>query len=320
VKPEARVFGIIGIAVGVGLLGIGAFAQVDITPRPKSPAPGSLQTGRSDIRVDSHLVLVPVSVNDDFNRPITGLEKENFRVFEDKVEHPIVSFSSEDEPIALGFIFDTSGSMKYAIPEGRHAAAEFLKLADPKDEFFLVEFDSRPRLTVPLSGETEQINTEVLFTKSGGSTALIDALYMGIHEMAKSKKGKKALVLISDDGENNSRYTPTEIRRIVRESDVLIYSVVVAGESGSDQRYGQGLMKEISETSGAHMFYAGTGNLTDIAQKICIELRNRYLLAYVPPDSPRDGRYHHIEVRVVAPRGLPKLRAHWRTGYYAPSD
>lgn len=289
-------------------------------PRPKPVPPGAPQNGRSNIRVDSHLVLVPVAVNDEFNRPITGLEKENFHVFEDKAEQPIATFSSEDDPIALGFIFDTSGSMKGAIPEGRHAAAEFLKLADPKDEFFLVEFNSRPQLTVPLTAETGQINTQVLFTKSGGSTAMVDGLYMGINEMRKSKKGKKALVLISDDGENNSRYTPTEIRRIVRESDVLIYSVVVASEFGSDQQYGQGLMREISETSGAHMFYAGAGNLTDIAEKICIELRNRYVLSYVPPDSPRDGRYHRIDIKLAPPRGLPKLRAHWRTGYYAPTN
>lgn len=313
------------VAARIGAMGavfvLGAFAQVEITPRAKPGHTGDPQPGRSQIRVDSHLVLVPVSVNDDFNRPITGLEKENFRVFEDKVEQPIASFSSEDEPIALGFIFDTSGSMEHVIPEGRHAAAEFLKLADPKDEFFLVEFNDRPRLVVPLTAETGKIDTEVLFTKSAGSTALIDALYMGIHEMKKSKMGKKALVLISDDGENNSRYTSREIQRIVRESDVLIYSVVVGGEGGgSDQAAGQGMMRGLSEESGAHMFYSTAANLTDIALKICIELRNRYLLSYVPPDSPRDGKYHHIEVRVVPPRGLPKLRAHWRGGYYAPSQ
>ena len=306
--------------IGAVLLAVAAFAQVEITPRTKPVPPGAPQAGRSRIRVDSHLVLVPVSVNDEYNRPITGLEKENFRVFEDKAEQPIAAFSSEDEPIALGFIFDTSGSMHYAIPEGRHAAAEFLKLADPKDEFFLVEFSDRPRLVVPLTADTSQIDTEVLFTKSAGSTALIDALYMGIHEMKKSKIGKKALILISDDGENNSRYTPSEIRKIVRESDVLIYSVVVGGGyGGSDQMSGQALMKEISETSGAHMFETSAYELPDIAQKICIELRNRYLIAYVPPDSPRDGRYHRIEVKVVPPRGLPKLRAHWRSGYYAPT-
>jgi Ca-activated chloride channel homolog len=308
-------------SIGMVLFAFSVLAQVEISPRAKPGAPDAPQSGRSNIRVDSNLVLVPVVVDDQLNHPVTGLEKENFRVFEDKVERPITSFLDEDEPIALGFIFDTSGSMGGAIQDGRHAAAEFLKLADPMDEFFLVEFDSRPRLVVPLTAETDHIRTEVLFTHSDGSTALIDALLMGIHEMKKSKKGKKALVLISDGGENNSRYTTTELRKIVRESDVIIYSVAVGGASAAAEvQFGRSLMKEISETSGARMFEAGAGQLPDIAEKICIELRNRYVLGYVPPDSPRDGRYRHIEVRLVPPRGLPKLKAHWRTGYYAPTQ
>jgi len=183
----------------------------------------------ANLRVDTNLVLVPTTVNDPFNHPVTGLEKENFKVFEDKVEQTITSFSSEDEPIALGFIFDTSGSMHGLLPEGRAAAAELLRFANPEDEFFLVEFDTRPRLVIPLSSNTSPIGLEVMMTEEGGSTALIDALFMGIHEVHKSKRTKKALVLISDGGDNNSRYTPTEVKKVVKESDVLIYTVAIAG-------------------------------------------------------------------------------------------
>jgi VWFA-related protein len=306
-------------ALLLSLAVICAHPQTSVEPRPARP-PKDASLPSANLRVDTNLVLVPVTVNDLSQHPVTGLEKENFRVYDDKVEQTITSFSTEDEPIALGLVFDTSGSMRGAIPAGRRAAAEFLKLADREDEFFLVEFDTRPRLTIPLTSDTGHISTEVMVTKPGGSTALIDGLYMSIHEIQKSKRTKKALVLISDGGENHSRYTPSEITTVVRESDVLIYTVAVGGGYDADSRFGLGLMKRIAETTGAHMYEAARYELPDIAQKIAIELRNRYVLGYVPHDQKRDGHYHRIEVRVAPPRGLPKLVAHWRLGYYALSD
>lgn len=302
-----------------------AKAQVDIQPRRRPSASRKGEAGESsmpsaNLRVDTNLVLVPATVNDGLNHPVTGLEKENFKVFDDKVEQTITSFSTEDEPVALGFIFDTSGSMNGLLPQGRDAAAALLKFADPEDEFFLVEFDSRPRLVIPLSSKTSEIGLEVMMTKSGGSTALIDALYMGIHEIHKSKKTKKALVLISDGGENHSRYSPGEIKNVVKESDVLIYTVAIGAGHDADSMAGMGFMSSVAEMTGAHMFNAGAVELADIAEKIGIELRNRYVIGYSPRDPKRDGRYHRIEVRVLPPRGLPKLRVHWRTGYYAPSN
>lgn len=313
-KQQAR------IVIGVLLVLPALQAQVSIEPRVRHKKAAEPALPSATLRVDANLVLVPTTVNDDFNRPVTSLEKENFKVFDNKVEQRITSFSSDDEPIALGFIFDTSGSMGKLLPQGRAAAAEFLKLADPADEFFLVEFNSKPHLAIPLSSDASPIGLEVLMTKSGGSTALIDGLFMGIHEMHKSKKSKKALVLISDGGENNSRYSPGEIKDVVKESDVLIYTVAVAGDFNPDSESGLELMNGIAEMSGAHMFNAREADLPDIARKICIELRNRYVLGYAPSDRKRDGLYHRLAVKVVPPRGLPKLTAHWRSGYYAPTN
>ena len=295
-------------------MALGAFGQASIERRARPSNKGPAMPS-ANLRVDTNLVLVPVTVNDELNHPITGLEKENFRIFDDKVEQTIASFSSEDEPIALGLVFDTSGSMRSALPQGRQAASQFLKISNPEDEFFLVEFNSSPRLTVPLTADTGTVSTEVLLTKSGGSTALIDALYLAIDEMHKSRKTKKAIVLFSDGGENNSRYTQHELDTLVKESDVLIYTVLVGG-------YDQdaGLMNRIAELTGAHMFAAASSDFPDIALKIAIELRNRYVLGYGPHDPPRDGRYHRIEVKLLPPRCLGKLRADWRLGYYAPSD
>ena len=291
-----------------------AFSQATIQPRPRPPSKDPA-IPRPALRVDTSLVLVPVTVNDELNHPVTGLDKEHFRLFDDKEEQTIASFSNEDEPIALGVVFDTSGSMRGTLPEGRRAASQFLKLAYPEDEFFLVEFDTAPRLTVPLTADTGTINTELLLTKTGGSTALFDALYLAITEMHKSKKTKKAIVLFSDGGENHSRYTQKELDNLVRESDVLIYTVLVPGFDADPA-----LMNRIAEMTGAHSYSAPSSEFSDIAMKICVELRNRYVLGYTPQALARDGRYHRIDVKLVPPRGLPKLRAHWRLGYYAPSD
>ena len=170
-----------------------------------------------------------MSVNDPLNRPVSGLEKENFRLFEDKVPQPITQFAMDDEPVAVGLVFDTSGSMGDKLQRSRMAAKEFFRIANPEDEFFLVEFDNAPKLRVPLTSDTGTIENELIFSKSKGSTALLDAIYLALHEMRRSKKNKKALLVISDGGDNHSRYSQKEVTNLVRESDVLIYSIGVFG-------------------------------------------------------------------------------------------
>ena len=292
--------------------------DVNITPRPK-PAPKEEETRPANIRVNTNLVLIPVAVNDPLNRPVSGLEKENFRLYEDRVLQTITQFAMDDEPIAAGLVFDTSGSMGDKLQRSRMAAAQFFKIADAEDEFFLVEFDSKPRLVVPLTQDTGHIEEELTFSKSKGSTALLDAIYMALQEMRKSKKNKRALLIISDGGDNNSRYTVKEVRDLIQESDVLIYSIgVFGGGSTPEEAGGPGLLSHISESTGGRMFYANPADLPDVAKKIGIELRNRYILGYSPENQVRDGKYHRVEVKVVPPHGLPKLQAHWRVGYNAP--
>ena len=202
--------------------------DVSITPRPK-PAPKEAEGHPANIRVNASLVLIPVSVNDPLNRPVSGLEKENFRVYDDRVLQTITAFAMDDEPIAAGLVFDTSGSMGEKLKRSRMAAAVFFKIADPDDEFFLVEFDDKPRMVVPLTKDTGTIENELTFSRSHGSTALLDAIYMALQEMHKSKKNKRALLVISDGGDNNSRYTVKEVKDLILESDVLIYAIGVFG-------------------------------------------------------------------------------------------
>jgi VWFA-related protein len=303
------------------LLAATAAGQVSIEPRAK-PAPTKKDApGPANIRVDTTLILVPVSVNDPLNRPVSGLEKENFRLFEDKVAQSITQFAMDDEPVAVGLVFDTSGSMGDKLQRSRMAAREFFRIANPEDEFFLVEFDNAPKLRVPLTSDTGTIENELVFSKSGGSTALLDAVYLALHEMRRSKKNKKALLIISDGGDNHSRYSQKEVTNLVRESDVLIYSIgVFGGGTTPEEASGGDLLSKISEQTGGRLFEANPVELPDIAKKIGIELRNRYVLGYSPPKQAHDGKYHRITVQVVPPRGLPKLSAHWRLGYNAPVE
>jgi Ca-activated chloride channel homolog len=288
----------------------------------KRPAPSKEEKPTGTLRVDTSLVLIPVTVNDPLNRPVTGLEKENFRIFDEKVEQTIAQFAMDDEPVAVGLVFDTSGSMGEKLRTSRLAARSFFRTSnEDEDEYFLVEFDSAPRLVVPMTKNTGEIETQLLYSKSKGSTALLDALLLAIHEMRKSKKRKKALLVISDGGDNHSRYTPAEAQRIIRESDILIYAIGVFGGASTGEEYGGPmLLSKIAEGTGGRLYEAVAAELPDIARKIGIDLRNRYVLGFSPTHQARDGKYHRVEVRIVPPRGLPKLHAHWRTGYFAPSD
>jgi VWFA-related protein len=304
------------VAIGITFA---ALAQVTIQPRPK-PGDEEPQT-KPTLRVDTNLVLVPVSVNDPLNRPVSGLEKENFRLYDDRVEQAITQFAMDDEAVAVGLVFDTSGSMGDKLKRSRMAAREFFRTANPEDEFFLIEFDNSPRLEVPLTQDTGKIESQLVFSKSKGSTALLDAIYMGLHEMKKSKRKKKALLIISDGGDNHSRYTFAEVRNVVRESDTLIYAIGVFGGGATvEEAGGPGLLSHIAEQTGGRLYEANPAELPDIAMRIGIDLRNRYVLGFAPTNQVRDGKLHSVLVTVLPPRGLPKLKAHWRTSYYAPVE
>ncbi len=304
----------------LALLAAASPAQT-VRKKPAPPKAKDEPTGAT-LRVDTSLVLIPVTVNDPLNRPVTGLEKENFRIFDDKAEQTITQFAMDDEPVAVGLVFDTSGSMGEKLRTSRLAAKAFFRTSnEDDDEYFLVQFDDSPRLVVPMTKDAGGIESKLLYSKSKGSTALLDALLLALHEMRKSKKRKKALLVISDGGDNHSRYTTSEAQRIIRESDVLIYAIGVFGGGATAEEFGgPQLLAKIAEGTGGRLYEAVTPDLPDIASKIGVDLRNRYILGYSPQNQARDGKYHRVDVRLVPPRGLPKLVAHWRTGYFAPSE
>jgi VWFA-related protein len=302
-----------------------SWAQPNIQTRPR---PGAKTEPRAvpNIRIDSTLVLIPVTVTDPMNRFVTGLEKDSFKIFEDKKEQPISQFSSEDAPLSIGVVFDCSGSMGKKLEKSREAVAQFFKLANPEDEFFLVQFNDSANLVQSFTPNLEDVQNKLAFTQSKGRTALLDAVYLALHEMKKAKNPRKALLLISDGGDNSSRYTEPEIKNLVKEADVQIYAIgIYEGYGGRsrtpEEMNGPGLLTEIAEQTGGRQYSVDNLNeLPDVAAKIGVELRNQYIIGYQPQNSTRDGKYRKVQVKLIQPRGMPTLRPFWKQGYYAPAQ
>ena len=277
------------------------------------------------LRVNVDLALVNVVVVDPYDRLITGLDPDNFRVFEDNVEQEIITFSSEDVPISIGVIFDCSGSMGNKLGKAREAAVEFLKTANPDDEFFLISFSDRAELVNSFTNSVEDLQSRLMATSSKGRTALLDAIYLGLSQMRSAHNPKRALLILSDGGDNHSRYHEGDIKRIVKEADTQLYAIGIFDSLGYrsqtiEELNGPSLLGEIADTTGGRVFVLDNLNeLPDIATKIGLELRNQYVLGYRPSNKAHDGRWRKIKIALRVPRGLPSLKVHSKKGYYAPN-
>jgi len=273
---------------------------------------------------NSTLVIIPVSVTDSSNRFVLGLQKQDFQIFEDGVQQTVAHLSGEDTPLSVGLVLDTSGSMGDKLATSRRAVAQFLKTMNPQDETFLIEFNDQPALAVEFTSDVEEIEDKLTYLQAQGLTAMLDAVNMALHEMRKAKNPRKAILIISDGGDNHSRYTSHEIQSLVREADVQIYAMGVFEPSifvgmTPEVISGPRLLAELAQQTGGRAFSATISNdLPSVAARIGIELRNQYVLAYSPKNQDRNGNYRHVEVKISQPRGLPLFKAHWRLGYYAP--
>ncbi len=277
----------------------------------------------SNIRVDVNLVLVPMTVTDPLNRLVTGLERTNFAIFDNNQPQTIKTFATQDAPLSIGIVFDLSGSMDSKFLRARKALSEFLRTCNPQDEFFVVGFNDRPAVIVDYTSEVDDVEARMVMLKTQNRTALIDAVYLGVSKLKTSKYQRKALLVISDGGDNRSRYTDGELQRAVRESEVQIYSIGIFDMFAptTEEREGPELLRSISEATGGRVFpVVDLQDLSDVAQKISQELRNEYVIGYSPTDNRRDGQWRKVKVRLMPPPGLPSLTVHNREGYYAPSQ
>ena len=294
------------------------------TPAPSNPAPGAQAKGQvAEFTSNVNLVLVPVVITDPLNRMVTGLEKDFFALSEDSVPQQIKTFSSEDAPISVGVVFDSSGSMSDKIQKSRDALQQFFKTANPQDEFFLVDFADEPRMLCSFTSNIDQIEDSVTFLQPQGRTALLDAIYLSLEEMRHAKYNRKALLIISDGGDNHSRYSEHDVDRVVREADVQIYGIGLYSALGArgtpEEVAGPELLDRITEETGGKTFEIhDVDELADTATKIGIELRNQYVLGYTSSDLNTDGKWRKIQVKLHPPPGLPPLTVSARTGYYGP--
>jgi Ca-activated chloride channel family protein len=289
---------------------------------PAETSTGSLKVHPgSFIRMDVDMVLVPVTVTDPMNRLVTGLEREDFEVFEGGGKQAIRTFAAEDAPVSIGIIFDLSGSMTSKLIRARESILQFIKTANPQDEFFVIGFNDRPELIEDFTNSVEDIQARLATVRSGHRTALLDAIYYGLNKMKDARHERKALLVVSDGGDNRSRYTEGELRAQVRESDVEIYSIGIFDPYAPtpEERAGPQLLDDLSEETGGRLFRVDDlAEMGDIAEKISTELRNQYVIGYRPQNLNRDGKWRKVKVKVNPPQGLPPLTVHARTGYYAP--
>ena len=308
-------------AAVVGLFSVLVLAQTTST----SGTGESPQAPVTTFRAYADLVLIPVTVTDRANRFVLGLQKDDFHLFEDGVEQNLADFSGEDAPLSVGLLFDESGSMDYKLPTSRGAAQQLLSALNKEDEAFLVEFGDLAKVSVGFTGNMDQIQRALTNAQPGGLTAMLDAIDTGLLEMKKAKNSRKAIVMVSDGGDNHSHYTAAQIESLVREADVQIYAMGVFERVSfaltPEEISGPRLLSEIADQTGGRAFAAALpGDLPSVANRIAVELRNQYVLGYYPKNKARDGKYRKVEVRVSEPPGIGSgLKVHWRLGYFAPA-
>jgi VWFA-related protein len=280
----------------------------------------SVEGPRPTISVNANLVLIPVSVVDLRDRMVLGLAKDQFKVYDEGVEQSITHFATQDAPASVCFVVDCSASMgKLRLKESRGAVMEIMRMAKSDDEFALVQFNERVARLVDLTTRTVDIERRLSLLQSRGQTALLDAIYLAVNTMKRARHSRKAIVLISDGGDNCSRYSVQETRQFVREADVQVFAIGISdpGEKrtrSSDEKDGTELLRAIAEETGGRLFPIGKPNqLRDVAVQIGRTLRNEYVLGFSPSNVDGGGKYHRLQVRLP---GMGGARVFSRSGYY----
>ena len=277
---------------------------------------------KAPIITNTDLITFNVTVTDIYGRFVSGLSKGAFSVVDEKLPQEITFFSDEDAPVSVGILFDVSGSMSGdKVRRARDALSHFIQTSHDRDEYFLIGFNSRAQLLMDRTRDGQAVLDKLTFVQTKNNTALYDACYLGVERVQRGTHPKRALLLISDGQDNNSRYTFGELRRVLKESDVVLYAIGILGGSDVGSALGmegQGVLDELAGVSGGKAFYPRSGaEMDDIFEQIALELRHQYSIGYKPKDFVTNGKWHKIKVSVHAPRGLPKLFVRTKDGYFA---
>lgn len=269
------------------------------------------------VRVSVDLVLVPVTVLDQMNRPVLGLTKDDFALLEGDTSRDIRYFSAEDAPLSIGVLLDVSGSMTEKIDLARAALGEFFENGNPADDYFVITFSDSPKVLADTSTSIPTIRAKLADVNPVGQTALVDAIYMGVDKLRSARYQRKALLIISDGGDNHSRFTAGEVKNMVMESDVQIYGIGIYGTifRSPEEWSGKRLLTQITEATGGHaLTVKNSRELPDAARAISTELRNQYVLGYAPSAGQVSG-WRKIKVKVAPRDRASPLQLHWRKGY-----
>jgi Ca-activated chloride channel homolog len=284
-------------------------------------------------QINSAMVLIPVNITDGDGKTLQGLRAQDFTIFDEKAPQQIASFSSEDAPCSVGLVFDTSGSMRYALSTTKRIAEVFLKASNPEDEFLMLTVSSVPEADSRFTTESEALAQDVQATRAGGMTALLDTVYLGLNRLHKATRPRRALLILSDGMDNQSRYSKRELMRLAFESDVQVYTILVDGIPGSSggaallvpsmvakpgqqaaERQGPQTLQELSEkTGGLYLRVRNDAEGAEAATRFARTLRNEYIIGYRAPNSGPSGKWHRVQVKSK----VPKARIFARSGYYA---
>jgi len=297
--------------------------DVHVAPRGVEVA-SAVPGGRAMIHSRADLVLVPVTITDDFDRPVMGLDQDNFQLYENKKPQEIKNFSSEDTPVSIGLIVDMSGSMANKMERTREAIHEFCEASNPQDEFFMITFSDAPRLTTDFTNDSQQLENDLLTSVSKGRTALLDAIYMGLRKMKDARYPRRALLILSDGGDNHSRYSEHDVRGAVKEADVLLYAVGTYDQyvNTQEELLGPELLRSITEVTGGRAYtVTDVKVLPAVTKTIGEQLRHQYVLAYQPGSKPDTEKWYKINVKLRLPKSLHELlHVTARPGYYGHSE
>lgn len=288
--------------------------QAEPTPPDDDPS--------QPIKVKTDLVTLTLTVTDLYGRYVSGLTKSAFSVFDNNQEQEITFFSDSDAPVSVGILFDVSGSMGGdKIVKAQAALRRFINSSHPNDEYFLIAFNSRAQLLLDRTRDGEALLQKLTLVAPKNNTALYDAVYLGLERVTRGSHQKRALLIISDGQDNASRYNFGEVRRLMKESDVVTYAVGIVGGGDASSALGmqgQAFLDELSSVTGGKSFYPSSDiEMDEIFERIALELRHQYSIGYTPNDFKLDGKWRKVKTKVKPPRGLPRLTVRSREGYFA---
>jgi len=295
---------------------------VPIHAQNPQPSPTPIKNKDDTIIIPIDLVSLNVTVFDQYGRAVTGLSRDAFTVFDNDEKQKITYFSDEDSPVSVGVVFDVSGSMSGdKIKRARDALKKFIETSHEQDEYLLIAFNSRAQLLMDKTRDGDAILNKLTFVNPKSTTALYDACYLGVEKVLRGAHQKRALLVISDGQDNNSRYSFPELKRLLKESDVTIYTIGIlsGGDYGSSLgMQGQSYLEEMSSVTGGKTFFPSSADeMDDAFYRIAIELRHQYSIGYVPTNFTNNGKWHKVKVKVNPPRGMPRLNVRTKEGYFA---